>query len=170
MRSNVGNITIRNANLPGKMRNFTGKETQYNAEGSRNFCVLVDPELGERLAADGWNVKYLRPLEGEEVGAPYIQVTVKYGKGRPPRIVAINGRGDRQELDEDLVEMLDWAEFANVDLIIRPYSWDINGKQGITAYLKTMFVTIAEDELEAEYAQSPSSGLGQQQDLPDDFN
>ena len=47
-------------------RNFSGKEGQYNREGDRNFAVLLDDAVAERMAADGWNVKWLKPREDSE--------------------------------------------------------------------------------------------------------
>lgn len=135
-------------------RNFAGKEGPYNREGDRNFAVPLDPEVAEQMARDGWNIKTLRPREDDEeqLEQPYLPVSVKYGKGRPPRIVMVTSRG-RSDLGEDEIEVLDYADIRNVDLIVRPYEWGpINGKTGIKAYLKTMFVTIHEDELELKYA------------------
>lgn len=134
-------------------RNFAGKEGQYNREGDRNFAVILDDKTAKMMERDGWNVKYLKPRDNDEDGEPkpYLQVSVGY-KGRPPRVVMVTSRG-RSDLGENEVEMLDWVDILNVDLIVRPYEWTVNGKSGITAYLKSIFVTIQEDELEAKYSE-----------------
>lgn len=135
-------------------RNFSGKEGQYNREGDRNFAVLLDDQTAEEMARDGWNVKWLKPREDAEEGETpqaYLSVSVKF-TGRPPRIVLVTSRG-RTNLDEDSVEMLDWADIQNVDLIVRPYEWSVNGKTGIKAYLQSIYVTIEEDALERKYAE-----------------
>lgn len=131
-------------------RNFAGKEGQYNREGDRNFGVILPPDVAEAMLADGWNVKYLKPREEDDDAQPYLPVSVNF-KGRPPHVVMITSRG-RTELREDDVELLDWADIRNVDLIVRPYDWAVSGKTGIKAYLKSIFVTIEEDELELKYA------------------
>lgn len=110
-------------------RNFSGKEGQYNREGDRNFAVLLDDNVANTMAEDGWNVKWLKPREDAEEGEEdqaYLQVSVNF-KGRPPRIVMITSRG-RTNLDENSIEMLDWADIQNVDLIVRPYEWNVNGR------------------------------------------
>jgi len=138
-------------------RNFAGKEGQYNREGDRNFAVLLDDKIADVMGQDGWNVKMLRPRsdeEGEEEQA-YLPISVNF-KGRPPRIVLITSRG-RTNLDESQVEMLDWVDIINVDLIVRPYEWTVNDKSGIKAYLQSIYVTIEEDPLELKYSQLESS-------------
>ena len=141
-------------------RNFTGKEGMYNREGDRNFCVILDPEIAEAMAEDGWNIKQLKPREEGVPGDFYIQVSVGY-KGRPPRICLISSQG-RVDLTENEIEMLDWADVQRYDLIIRPYRWKIREgtpqeASGVKAYLKTLFVTINEDYLELKYADVPEA-------------
>jgi hypothetical protein len=134
-------------------RNFSGKEGQYNREGDRNFAVLLDEKTADMMAADGWNVKMLKPRDDDEAAVPqaYLPVAVNF-RGRPPRIVLITSR-NRTNLDESQVEMLDWVDILNVDLIVRPYEWTVNGKSGIKAYLQSMYITIEEDPLEAKYSE-----------------
>lgn len=149
-RSNrESNIVIENARIV--FRNFAGKEGQFNREGDRNFAVLLDdPKLVKALEKDGWNIKYLRAREEGDEEQPYLQVSVNFD-GRPPKVAIITSRG-RTNLGEREVEMLDWADFRAVDLIVRPYHWNVNGKTGIKAYLQSLFATIEEDELELKYA------------------
>jgi hypothetical protein len=134
-------------------RNFSGKEGQYNREGDRNFAVLIDNDVANAMSEDGWNVKWLKPRETDEEGTEpqaYLPVSVNF-RGRPPRIVLITSRG-RSNIDEHSVETLDWVDILNVDLIVRPYEWTVNGKSGIKAYLQSIYVTIEEDPLEAKYS------------------
>ena len=131
-------------------RNFAGKEGQYNREGDRNFSVLLPDDIARQMEEDGWNVKYLKPREEGDVEQPYVQVSVNF-RGRPPHVVMITSRG-RTDLDEDSVELLDWADISNVDMILNPYQWQVRENSGIKAYLKSLYVTINEDELELKYA------------------
>lgn len=138
-------------------RNFAGKEGMYNREGDRNFCVLLEDDLAADMLQDGWNVKRLKPRDGEENGTAYIQVSVGF-KGRPPRMVMITSRG-RIDLGEDECVLFDWADIKRVDLIIRPYNWNVNERTGVKAYLKSLFVIIEEDYLELKYADVPVAEL-----------
>lgn len=150
------NERMANATLEGVrigFRNFAGEEKQYNRKGDRNFAVFLEPEVAEAMAKDGWNVKYLKPREDDEAPQAYLQVAVNFS-GRPPRIVMISSRG-RVNLGEDEVSILDWAQFQNVDLIVRPYEWEVSGKTGVKAYLQTIYATIEEDELDLKYADVP---------------
>lgn len=149
----INNIVIENAQI--RFRNFSGKPGKYNAEGRRNFCVLLDDDIVGPLKADGWNVKYLNPRDEGDLPQAYLQVAVSYDN-IPPKIYLITSTG-KTLLDEDSINILDWAEIENVDLIIRPYIWEVNDKSGVKAYCKSMYVTIVQDEFDKKYSDVPDS-------------
>jgi hypothetical protein len=68
----------------------------------------------------------------------------------------LTSRG-KTNLDEDMVDILDWADVVKADVIIRPYEWEVNGKSGVKAYLQSIYVTIEEDDLERKYGDVPDS-------------
>lgn len=154
--SNDENITFRDAQI--LFKNFEGRETQYNRAGDRNFCVVIPDDLAPILRNDGWNVKTLEPKEEGQQPKHYMKVSVSF-KGRPPLVALISSRG-RNNLSVTEIDILDWVDIARVDLIVRPYHWAVRGDNGISAYLKTMFVTMDEDELMREYSDIPEIGGG----------
>lgn len=138
-------------------RNFEGREERFNQAGNRNFGVLLDDDVAKAMEADGWAIKWLKAREEDEDGEEQAWLKVKLSyKGRPPTVAVITSRG-RLNLKEDAVETLDWADIKTVDLIVNPYAYEIQatGKSGISAYVKSLFAIIEEDELEAKYAELP---------------
>lgn len=151
-------LEIENARI--MFRNFKGVARQFNEEGKRNFCVAIDDlELADQLKNDGWNIKYLRPREEGDEPQPYLQCEVSY-KVRPPKILVITQNG-RTPLDEESVGMLDYADIQSMDLVISPYNWEMNGRSGVKAYLKSMYVTLDEDRFAGKYESRPT-----QEELP----
>lgn len=132
-------------------RNFEGRGDKYNREGDRNFSILIeDPDTADDLAEKGWNVK-IKPGRDEDEG-PFMRLPVKvkftdYG----PNVYLVTG-DRRNELDEESIGCLDNIDIESVDLDIRPYDWDVNGRTGRTAYLQSMQVVQRIDRFAARYA------------------
>lgn len=134
-------------------KNFAGKEGPYNKAGDRNFVVFLDDEVAAKMEADGWNIKFPKPNDklepDQDERQAYLPVAVSFGAIPPKVIVIMNDNPTK--LDEAELDMLDWARILNVDLIVRPYNWEMNGNKGVKAYLKSIYVTIDVDEFEQKY-------------------
>lgn len=137
-RKFIPEISMENARII--FRNFRGEEQKFNPAGKRNFSVIIPEEMEDQLIEDGWNIKHLSPRDEDDVPIAYLQVAVSYDNYPPLAYMISNGR--KTLLDADSIELLDRAEIENVDLVITPYPWELNGKSGIKAYLKEIYVTV----------------------------
>lgn len=132
-------------------RNFSGAPSQFNREGDRNFAVVIpDQEIADALIEQGWNVKIKPPREDQETPFMFLSVKVKFND-RGPNVYLKTGHA-LNKLTEETVGMLDDVDIVSVDLDIRPYDWEINGKTGRTAYLHSMQVTQQIDRFAAQFA------------------
>ena len=121
-------------------RNFAGRGDKYNREGDRNFAVLIpDEEIADELTRRGWTVKVKPPREEGDTPFMYLPVKVKFND-RGPRVYLRTGRVQNR-LEEEDIGRLDRIDIIGVDLDIRPYDWEVNGKTGRTAYLQSICVT-----------------------------
>lgn len=133
-------------------RNFAGAGSKFNREGDRNFAIIIeDQETANKLAELGWNVKIKPPRDADDEPFMFLPVKVKFND-RGPNVYLISGN-NRVTLDEESVECLDDVDILNVDLDIRPYDWEVNGKSGRTAYLQSICVTQEVDRFAARVAE-----------------
>ena len=132
-------------------KNFEGRGDKFNREGDRNFSLLIeDPNTADALIKEGWNVK-IKPGRDEDEG-DFMRLPVKvkftdYG----PNVYLVSG-DRRVELDEESIACLDNIDIESVDMDLRPYDWDVNGRTGRTAYLQSMQVVQRIDRFAARYA------------------
>ncbi len=148
-------LTIEHATLIYK--NFSGAAKRFNAKGLRNFHIVLDTDTAKMLENDGWNIKWDDPVEEGDSPRPHIKVAVAF-ENFPPRIILISGKGGskRSVLNADSVDILDWAEIDNVDVVLTGSRWEVQGKHGIKAWLRKAFVTLSPDDLESKYAVAES--------------
>lgn len=147
-RNNPSDLMIEDAKL--LFTNFAGSPTRYNSEGGkREFSVALPLNLVEDLERDGWNVKYRKNADGEfDPERPYLGVKVSY-KFRAPAIWLIAG-GRKQLMTEDTVGTLDNITIKTADVVIHPSVYDVRGQQGISAYVKELYVVM--DDESASFA------------------
>ena len=99
----------------------------------------------------GWNVKIRAPREEGDAPFIYLPIKVKFND-RGPGIYLRSGN-NRVKLSEDTVDMLDDIDILSVDLNIRPYDDEINGKPFRSAYLQSIWVTQEIDRFAARFAE-----------------
>lgn len=131
-------------------RNFTGAPSKFNREGDRNFALVIpDEEIADDLAREGWNVK-IKPARDEgDTPFMYLPVKVKFNDRGPA--VYLNSGSRVNKLTEDMIDILDNIDIVGIDMDIRPYDWEVNGKTGRTAYLQSMNVIQEIDRFAERY-------------------
>lgn len=133
-------------------RNFSGAPSKFNREGDRNFAVVIDDEeIKDALIEEGWNVKIKAPREEGDDPFMYLPVKVKFNE-RGPKVYLKSGKATNR-LDEESVDCLDHVDIVSVDMDIRPYDWEVQGKTGRTAYLQSIWVTQEVDRFADRFAE-----------------
>ena len=132
-------------------RNFSGVASKFNREGDRNFAVVIpNQEIADALIEEGWNVKIKPPREEGDSPFIYLPVKIKFND-RGPSVYLQTGDAVNK-LNEDTVDCLDKIDISNVNLDVRPYDWEVNGKTGRTAYLQSLQVIQEVDRFAEKYA------------------
>lgn len=137
-------------------KNFAGEEQlPYNSAGDRNFAVVIeDEELAYRLLEDGWNVKFPKPSPdidpADDNRNPTLAIGVG-GKNYDPKILLINANGSPTHLIGDELNVLDWSQIIHADLVVQGSVWDVQGKTGIKAYVKALYIKLEMDSFQEKY-------------------
>jgi len=131
-------------------RNFEGLASKYNREGDRNFAVIIpNDEIKDALVNEGWNVKIKPPRDEDDSPFMFLPVKVKFNS-RGPAAYLVSGE-QVTKLNEDTIGILDEIDIQSVDMDVRPYDWEVNGKSGRSAYLQAINVTQNIDRFGAQY-------------------
>lgn len=144
LQPKVPPLRIENARII--WRNFSGSQKRYNAEGLRNFHVVLDQPTASVLLKDGWNIKSHPAREEGEPEWYSLKVAVRFDN-YPPSIIMKSGK-IRTQLDESMLGILDWAEITDLKLMINGSRYKTLTNEGIKAYLSRMVVTISSSDFE----------------------
>ena len=131
-------------------RNFAGIGSKYNRDGDRNFAVIIpNQEIADELIADGWAVKIKPPRDEDDSPFMYLPVKVKFNNRGPAAYV--KSGNSVQRLNKETIGMLDEIDIQSVDMDLRAYDWEVNGKTGRSAYLQAINVIQNIDRFGAQY-------------------
>lgn len=151
----TGNVIVKGLKVkPGQMdllfRNFSGKGTETNEAGKRNFCVKISEEdkiaLEEKLQAAGLQLN-IKEYNGEY----HFKIIVRYGN-YPPTIIRkkalSDGRVFKTVIDEDNVGRLDKMLIADGQLSCSPSY--ISKYRQWSCYLNSFIFTPLVDPVQEE--------------------
>lgn len=149
-------LTFHNVEL--RRRNFSGVKDDFNERGNRQVLIVVGKQhaydLGfdsvtdmfNALKADDWKVKRFNATDENNDPDMYFPATAVYYDRDKSSIFMKTGRNSRL-LTEQTVGLLDSADIENTDVILSKHYYDSHGKQGYNVRIKSMEVTVIEDEI-----------------------
>ena len=158
------NVTFKDVTL--RFKNFSGRATDFNAEGNRNFRVDLTEEMAEYLNNVELNTKSGRTIKGanvktyipkDENAEPRYSIKVLFGAYPPEEMWYVTSKG-KVRLTMENVGILDrmYIEKAKVQVSLSTYEKGSNC--GITAYLKKLIVWIKEDDFDQDVDDIPEVG------------
>ena len=134
-------------------KNFSGEKSDFNLDGKRSFSIILDEDYARELEEQGWNIKWPKVQDEENPRKPRLEVFIRFDV-IPPKIWMINS-GSKIKLDEESIAELDYSYIERFDIVISPYMWEVNGKSGIKAYVKSMAAIMEEDPIDMKYKDIP---------------
>lgn len=157
-------LVLKDVNIPyntdkWQPRNFRGVErvvdgVVVNSEGSRNFCVFLDPEKidCEQLIEDGWNIKKsTNPNDPQAEPSYMLRVKVKYHpedsdlRRLNPVVKEMSSSGEML-MDEENIGDLDTAQIVKANMTIRATWKESRMYTGYVAYLSKLVVRVYEED------------------------
>lgn len=144
--------------------NFEGRTDQYNKDGGRGFVIFLNEGLARRMADDGFNVKWPKPKDDidpeDDRRNPYLSVTVSNDhKDVNPsvRVFLVDGPdAEPERIGNDNLAIIDTLDISHANVIINPYVWDVNGQQGVKAYLKAIQIYLNNYDFTPNYGADDS--------------
>lgn len=155
-----GNVILENVTI--KYPNFSGRATDHNTLGARNFCVILSQEAADYLSSINCNVKMSKRRDDDPDYVPdlFVKVNVNYRDKksgmpltRPPKIYFINSKG-KFLLSEETIKLLDEKRIISADIELNPWKTTnrMTGAPTTSLYVKELVATLEESYLDRKYA------------------
>lgn len=146
----IPDLEIPDAQVKWAWSNIAGRKNDYDSEGDHYFQIIIPEDRVNALLDDGWAVK---EHEGQEEGDPpeyLLKVRVSY-RFDPPKVYFLKGRRKIRAEERDLPDITR-ASTNRLDLVLQPSRWVKNGRTGISAYVKEMYVDMKTSQFDEMYA------------------
>ena len=142
--------------MPMSYRNFTGKPDKFHPNGTMgNFWIFLAEDKAHELENRGFNIRWKENRDGKMEAK--LQIFVRF-EHVPPQIYTVTTGSAPVLIGEEDLDEMDNDEITNVDLIVNPYSYDVNGRTGVKAYLKKGYFKLMDDPYLTKYATPVHAG------------
>lgn len=144
-------LWVENAEIGYK--NFAGNVSPVNLKGNKTFSIFFEEDVAKQLEEQGWNIKWPKPNPdidpADDRRKPHLPVEARFDN-YPPKVAIMNYENP-VFLENDTINQLDSAIIEKADVLVRPYNYVVSGREGVKAYLKSLYVTLREDEGTRKY-------------------
>lgn len=148
----IDDAEFENAVIKWAFSNFDGNDS-LSGPGNYNFTIILSEEEAMHLLEQGWtNVKKYEPREEGDPPEYTFKIKASWDYKAPAIFFIKNGRKFRVTKAEELADIRrDTCE--QLDVICTPSKWkNVKGEEGVTAYVKEMYVAIKEHRFAQKYS------------------
>lgn len=134
--------------------NWDGKK--FSKDGRPTFCIALEPEIADKMEADGWKIRRKLARNDEEDDLIFLPATINYDYYQTPRIYTVID-GKKTELTKETLVSLGYYrrdQISKIDVFLHPRinTDQFTGEERVTAYVNTMYVFINKSNpLEEKY-------------------
>lgn len=156
-----------------RKRNFRGEVMDYNERGNKQCLVVLGIEQAHQLGfdsltdmynalkADQWAIKRFNVTDENDDPDCFMSVNAVFFDNERSNIYMKTAGSKPKLLNETTIARIDRAEIDNVDIIITKHHYNSHGREGYNNRIKSMEVTIVEDDICAR-----NSGYDEDDELP----
>ena len=138
-------------------RNMQGSPTDFSPAGNRTFAIALSDELAQALSEEGWTCIAFKQRDKNDPESPILprfKIKMNFGGTVPPKVYVASSDGTRRtQVDETWLDdqNIDKRGIEWIDIAVNPYNWNVNGKEGCSAYLSELTIKLQEGAFDYKY-------------------